>query len=172
MNDNELEAFVKISDENGEISKNDIIIQVNMWISMNNGVWSWNIDCKGNLVRRCQDIDIIFKPFLKKKHVEHCDIVKLTHRYKSIWTFWDWFYITDKTVELLEGEHGPKKSTWQPLYKGARNIPGYFSVRKLHNILWVHFIFCFQETLAIEKLLKYRIHTIFGFLGLTLSEPL
>ena len=38
MNDNELEAFVKISDENGEISKNDIIIQVNMWISMYNGV--------------------------------------------------------------------------------------------------------------------------------------
>ena len=29
MNDNELEAFVKIADENGEISKNDIIIQVN-----------------------------------------------------------------------------------------------------------------------------------------------
>ena len=28
MNDNELEAFVKIADENGEISKNDIIIQV------------------------------------------------------------------------------------------------------------------------------------------------
>ena len=28
MNENELEAFVKISDENGEISKNDIIIQV------------------------------------------------------------------------------------------------------------------------------------------------
>ena len=38
MNDNELEAFVKISDENGEISKNDIIIQVNMWISMYTGV--------------------------------------------------------------------------------------------------------------------------------------
>ena len=32
MNDNELEAFVKIADENGEISKNDIIIQVNICI--------------------------------------------------------------------------------------------------------------------------------------------
>ena len=30
MNESELEAFVKISDENGEISKNDIIIQVNI----------------------------------------------------------------------------------------------------------------------------------------------
>ena len=30
MNECELEAFVKISDENGEISKNDIIIQVNI----------------------------------------------------------------------------------------------------------------------------------------------
>lgn len=28
MNDDELEAFVKIADENGDISKNDIIIQV------------------------------------------------------------------------------------------------------------------------------------------------
>ena len=34
MNDNELEAFVKIADENGEISKNDIIIQVDKWILM------------------------------------------------------------------------------------------------------------------------------------------
>ena len=28
MNDDELEAFVKLVDDNGEISKNDIIIQV------------------------------------------------------------------------------------------------------------------------------------------------
>ena len=37
MNDDELEAFVKISDENGEISKNDIIIQVNKWMLYQKG---------------------------------------------------------------------------------------------------------------------------------------
>ena len=37
MNDDELEAFVKIADENGEISKNDIIIQVNVWMLYQEG---------------------------------------------------------------------------------------------------------------------------------------
>jgi len=41
MNECELEAFVKISDENGEISKNDIIIQTKQ-----SSFWKGNMDLK------------------------------------------------------------------------------------------------------------------------------
>ena len=61
MSDDELEAFVKLVDDNGEMSKNDIIIQVN-------NIYMWH-RLAGNIIQSSPGNVFKVSQFDKKKNV-------------------------------------------------------------------------------------------------------
>ena len=91
MSDDELEAFVKLVDDNGEISKNDIIIQVKNIYICGTG---WPAIIFKAVLKMC----LKFLNFIKRRMC----------------------LCSDEAIKFLEREPRPQKCAWKPLYKGER----------------------------------------------------